>query len=39
MFVTRALQVTADNMEDSLRNKRFQSSYCAKGGARAKFEK
>lgn len=35
-FVMRALQATADNMGDSLRNKRFQSSYCTKVGARAK---
>ena len=35
-FVLRALQATADNMGDSPRNKRFQSSYCAKVGARAK---
>ena len=35
-FVMRALQATADNMGNSLRNKRFQSSYCAKVGARAK---
>ena len=32
----RALQATANNMGDSLRNKRFQSSYCTKVGARAK---
>lgn len=35
-FVMRALQATADNMGDSLRNKRFQSSDCTKVGARAK---
>ena len=35
-FVLRALQATADNMGDRPRNKRFQSSYCAKVGARAK---
>ena len=35
-FVMRALQATADNMGDSLRNKRFRSSYCTKVGARAK---
>ena len=35
-FVLRALQATADNMGDSPRNERFQSSYCAKVGARAK---
>ena len=34
-FVMRALQATAHNVEDSLRDKRFQSSYCAKVGARA----
>jgi len=31
----RALQATADNMGDSLRNESFQSSYRAKVGARA----
>ena len=33
-FVMRALQATADNVEDSQRDKRFQSSYCAEVGAR-----
>ena len=32
----RALQATADNMGESPRNERFQSSYCATAGARAK---